>query len=472
MANSVNFRLKLLIDVRRNKVVLAETEQDFVDVLISLLTIPMGNIARLLKSHTTVLGCYKNLNKSVEDMDIGHFETEACKTMLTDLRSTKDIHRKRLKMNMSSTNPSKFFVCPSFFKSDSYGHSAYSNFKNTRCSCGALMTYQIQVPEEEQVEKLIGNKEDGVFVNCRSSFIVTDDLKVTSNSIGVLMKVLNDRGYAGFSDLQETLIDVGFEEVRSLLGCLLSSEAALTCTFLKKTRMMRNLRMLSPPAPKNVKVCSVEVYVRKLDMEILYAECNGDFVDSLLSFLVHPLELACSLSNDNTILGCVGNLCKSQCRGEASKSLLLPSTYSCSNNNLLDYGYQSTTYECLIRNSYSSCEVARSISRLPIAGEKAASLYPSNPKIKSGTSSGYGTGFMKKNTKFIVSNDLTITPMNTSSTIGLLKKLQVDISDLEKYQINISKVELISILRASLISSSALTKGLSNLLVKKPKEEA
>lgn len=146
-------------------------------------------------------------------MGIGHFETEACKTMLTDLRSTKDIHRKRLKMNMSSTNPSKFFVCPSFFKSDSYGHSAYSNFKNTRCSCGALMTSQIQVPEEEQVEKLIGNKEDGVFVNCRSSFIVTDDLKVTSNSIGVLMKVLNDRGYAGFSDLQETLIDVGFEEV-------------------------------------------------------------------------------------------------------------------------------------------------------------------------------------------------------------------------------------------------------------------
>lgn len=75
------------------------------------------------------------------------------------------------------------------------------------------MTSQIQVPEEEQVEKLIGNNEDGVFINCRSSFIVTDDLKVTSNSFGVLMKVLNDRGYAGFSDLQETLIDVGFEEV-------------------------------------------------------------------------------------------------------------------------------------------------------------------------------------------------------------------------------------------------------------------
>ena len=75
------------------------------------------------------------------------------------------------------------------------------------------MDLQIHVPEEEQVEKVIGDVADGVFVNCRSSFIITDDLKVTSNSIGDLMKVLKDLGYTGYSDLQETLIDVGFEEV-------------------------------------------------------------------------------------------------------------------------------------------------------------------------------------------------------------------------------------------------------------------
>ncbi|KAL0800860.1 hypothetical protein Bca101_056035 [Brassica carinata] len=369
MGNSVKFRLKLHIDEKRNKVVLAEAEQDFVDVLLSLLTLPVGNVARLLENHKTfpgVLQCYKNLNKSVADMGINHFETEACKTMLMDVRSSKDIHRRRLKMNMSYTYPTKFFVCPSFLKSDPHSHSTYSNFNSTRCRCGDLMTSQILVPEEEQVEEGIGNNEDGVFVNCRSSFIITDDLKVTSNSIAVLMKVLNDQGYAGFSDLKETLIDVGFEEVRTILGCLFTSEAALTCAFLRKTCMTRNIRMLSPPALKNVKVCSVEVYVRKLDREILYAECNGDFVDSLLSFLVHPLELACALSNDNTVLRCVGNLLRSPCRRAAS----------------------------------------------------------------------------------------------------------VDIGDLERYHLSISKVELISILKASLVSSSALTKGLSNLLVKKPKEEA
>ncbi|KAF8098761.1 hypothetical protein N665_0259s0031 [Sinapis alba] len=263
----------------------------------------MGKIVRLLKNHKTVLDCYKDLNKSIKDMDINRFETEACKTMLMSPRSIKDIHRRRLKMNVAYTNPIKFFVCPSFFESGSYGNMAYNNFKASVCSYEDLMSTQILVPEEEQVDEV---------------------------------------------DLQETVLD-----------------------------------------------------------------------------------LACSLSDDNTdntILGCVGNLCTSPCRVAASKSLLLPQFYNYSNNNLLEYGYQSTTYECLNSNSCSSCKVARC-----------------------------GTGFIKKNTNFIVSNDLTITPMNTYSTIGLLKNMQVDISDLERYQISISRVELINILRASLISSSALT---------------
>ncbi|XP_048592066.1 uncharacterized protein LOC125576316 [Brassica napus] len=212
MANGVKFSLKLLIDEKRNKVVLAEAEQDFVDVLLSLLTLPMGIIAGLLKDHNTILDCYRNLNKSVSEMDIRHFENDAFKSLLLSPKSSKDIHRKRLKLNMSYTSPTEFFVCPSFFKSASCGSRAYSNFR-TICSCGALMDLQVLVPEEEQVEKVIGDVADGVFVNCRSSFIITDDLKVIPNSIGDLINVLKDLGYTGYNDLQETLIDVEFEEV-------------------------------------------------------------------------------------------------------------------------------------------------------------------------------------------------------------------------------------------------------------------
>ncbi|KAL1205783.1 hypothetical protein V5N11_029325 [Cardamine amara subsp. amara] len=51
MAVSAKFSLKLLVDEKRNKVVLAEADQDFVDVLFGLLTLPMGTIAGLLEKH-------------------------------------------------------------------------------------------------------------------------------------------------------------------------------------------------------------------------------------------------------------------------------------------------------------------------------------------------------------------------------------------------------------------------------------
>ncbi|CAH2080035.1 unnamed protein product, partial [Thlaspi arvense] len=305
--------MKLLIDEKKNKVVLAEANQDFVDVLISLLTLPMDKIAKL-------------------------------------------------------------------------------NFNTSRCRCGALIYYQILVPEEDQVGEVIGDSADGVFVSSRSSFIMTDDLNVTLNSIGVIMKVLNDLGYHGFSDLRETQLDVGLEEVL-MKPCITSKLEKLSSHVQKKG-------CVDPGS-----VYSVKVYVRKLDGEILYAECNEDFVDSLLSFLIFPLELACSFS--------------------------------------------------IPHNSWEPRILAKQIKRSLISeGGKIVKVFPNNSKIKPGTSLTCRGGFMKRNTKFIVSNDLIITQMNSSSTIGLLKKMK-----------------LISILKTSLVSSSALTIGLSNLLVKKPKEE-
>ncbi|KAG2311998.1 hypothetical protein Bca52824_023555 [Brassica carinata] len=56
MANSAakpKFILILLIGEEKNKVVLAEAGKDFVDVLCSILTLPMGTIVSLLEKHQT-----------------------------------------------------------------------------------------------------------------------------------------------------------------------------------------------------------------------------------------------------------------------------------------------------------------------------------------------------------------------------------------------------------------------------------
>ncbi|EFH60974.1 hypothetical protein ARALYDRAFT_478225, partial [Arabidopsis lyrata subsp. lyrata] len=316
MARSAKFSLKLLVDEKKNKVVLAEAGHDFVDVLFGLLTLPMGTIARLLENHQKlpqVLGCYKNLKQSVSDMVIDDFETEACKSMLLSPKSSKEIHCRRLKLNIDDTAATTFYVCSKLYESDSC--KVYSNFYNSRCSCGSLMSYSVQVPEDAQVLELLGNAVDGVFVSCRSSFIVTNDLKVMLNSIDEIVKVVNGLGYPNLNELQEMLIDVGSEEVLSLLGNLFTSESALTSTFLMKQSMTTMLPLPPPPMFKTGTVeqgsgCHMKVFVGKLDRKILYAECSEDFIDSLLTFLVLPLESASSLSNDNTIFGCVKNLCR------------------------------------------------------------------------------------------------------------------------------------------------------------------
>ncbi|KAF2558835.1 hypothetical protein F2Q68_00018071 [Brassica cretica] len=396
------FSLRLLVDEKRNKVVLAEACRDFVDVLFSLLTLPMGTIVRLLQKHKQQpmrLGCFNNIYKSVSDMTIDDFETEACRTMLLYPRSIKEIHCRRLKLNIDDTEATKFFTCPLSPRSC----KKYSNFNTSRCSCGDLMTREFQVSEEDQLGSPIGNNDDGVFVSCRSSYIVTDDLRVTLSSLGVISKELNLLGYADFDDVKEILLDAGIKEVLTLLGNFFASDFPLSRTFLGKDFLKRpSTHTLEVGCGKGGHECNVKIFVRKSDKKIIYAECSEDFIDSLLGILALPLELAWSLlSNNGSVLGCVGNLCRSECREASSASTPL-----------------------------------------------------------------------ERDMRFIVSDDLVITPMSSSSTIGLFMKSKINnTSDLEEQEISISKAELINILRASLISHSALTVGLSSRLAKNRKRQ-
>ncbi|CAL9225071.1 unnamed protein product [Arabidopsis halleri] len=151
-------------------------------------------------------------------MDVDNFETQARKKLLLCLKSIKESDCTKLKLTVDDTEASRFFVCPNFISVESCC-KVYSNIRTSRCSCGSSMTREFQVEEEEEV--------DGVFLSCRTSFIITDDLNVALNSTGLVLNVLNDLGYDGFDKLQEMLIDVGFEEVMTLLGCLFSSENSL-----------------------------------------------------------------------------------------------------------------------------------------------------------------------------------------------------------------------------------------------------
>lgn len=242
----------------------------------------------------------------------------------------------------------------------------------------------------------------------------------------------------------------------TLLGYLFNSDTPLTDTFLMKNCVAKKQKFWAPLVQENrvAGPClTLKVFVRKLDRVILYAECREDFVDFLFLFLAIPLEFVGDFSNGNANMGCVGNLCKSvkglsfEEEGEATLTkCVLPHFYSCG-AQLLDVIIQEMPeYECLVTfisyGQYTAGKLCKKIEKNNLGSAKnILKLSPMNPKSK-GTSDSTGIGFVKKKTNFMVSDDLYVTAMNSSSTISILSKLQVNINDIEEKVISIGKAEV------------------------------
>ncbi|KAJ7961309.1 DUF674 family protein [Quillaja saponaria] len=81
-----------------------------------------------------------------------------------------------------------------------------------------------------------------------------------------------------------------------------------------------------------------------------------------------------------------------------------------------------------------------------------------------------GRGFAKEPSMYMVTDDLTVTAFSSISAISYLNRLNIPLTEVEEIVLSIGMKEALSILKASLTSSSALINGL-NLKDKKPKQE-
>ncbi|CAN6804955.1 unnamed protein product [Brassica oleracea var. botrytis] len=77
-----------------------------------------------------------------------------------------------------------------------------------------------------------------------------------------------------------------------------------------------------------------------------------------------------------------------------------------------------------------------------------------------------GSGFVKRGTKFTVTDDLIVTAKKSNSTFSILKKLKGQADDMEVQVISISSAEALNLLKASLVTCSALSSAFRSLLVK------
>ncbi|XP_038691099.1 uncharacterized protein LOC119989564 [Tripterygium wilfordii] len=217
---------------------------------------------------------------------------------------------------------------------------------------------------------------------------------------------------------------------------------------------------------------SLKLLIDSKTSKVLFAEGGKDVVDFLCSILSLPVGTVIRLLKKQGMVGTLGNLYQSiedlndtYLQPDQSKdTLLMPKVAnSATDLPLLLPNLQSTKannlYRCN-RNSYSNC-------RMYVSGDPTAvcpqckylmdteATYVDKPN--KGSSSAEG-GYVKGVVTYMIMDDLAVKPMSTISSVTILNKFNVkDVGALEEKEVNLSMDEGLKLLKASLLTKTALT---------------
>ncbi|KAL2347184.1 hypothetical protein Fmac_001184 [Flemingia macrophylla] len=404
-----------------NKVFFAETGKDFVDILFSFLTLPLGTIARLVQKESNIgplkFGCVNSLYHSVEGLQLGQKQEKSCycnqgthrKTITTLLNLTL----------MTPTLPSIFYI-------------------------------RILIPP---------------------SFVVTDDLIVMPNTADYITSfaLLQNLGIESISSVKEMTLNFPKDKVPDLLKCSLFSQSCLTNLFLEKKPNLQMSRFLYGSFENSGGIqINLKLFIRKADAKILFAIGGKDFADMLLSFLTFPLGGVVRKLGGTSHLGSIDGLYKSvadldenihfnskDAKNKLFDPHLLPffkltnQILPMLNLNLRYYCYHKD--ETIVHLQYSI-----EIQALN-TGCGFKEMLPINPESPA-------EGFVNGTEMYVATDDLVLAPFSLSSSLKLLSRLNTLLGDVTEKVVTIGFKECLSLLKASLTSTSALNDGLGHLL--------
>ncbi|KAJ8615865.1 hypothetical protein MRB53_035237 [Persea americana] len=226
--------LRLLIHKEENQILYAESGNDFVDVLLSFLTMPLGTVIRLTGKQSE-MGSLDNLFGSVEDLDVQYLQSESCKNMLLHPKSASEECRRKLMVNIDDTEPTDYYLCTnaSFpLNSDSDFKHLISTTRQRACRCGRSVSRRMPTRDK----KVGGDGKDGVFVKGKMRYMITDNLQILPVCMRTSLELLTRFGISDPSVLEERDVKLGQKEALSLLKASLISKTVLSEVFLKKPK--------------------------------------------------------------------------------------------------------------------------------------------------------------------------------------------------------------------------------------------
>ncbi|KAI5321794.1 hypothetical protein L3X38_030865 [Prunus dulcis] len=442
-----NISLKALVNKGSNRVIFIESGHEFIDVLISFLTLPMGTIIKLARNHSAPLGigCMKNLYASVKDIDVQHFRTN-CWDMLLCPRNGAGPIVENLEMNIDDCDNTRFFRCSNV---PCWTPTRLSYYNTVPCRCGNLMNIAVDVYAKAGHE---------VFVKGPVRLIISDDLQVLPPETSVSSSLLKKAGAMDSNTIEELSLDIGADEVFNLLMCSFVSKTPLTDIFLKRRpRSMFNKNIGTQQISINSRMIEearnmyseaneifVKLIVSKSKNVVCYAEAGEDFVNLLFSFLMLPLGFILKAARDVSLKGCIDRLYKSV-------------------KNLDGRLWKSDTRKELVVRPKPSPGFC--YQNHPLGIEEASNVLGDQAEIVDPLSQYYedenedsSLGFLKGPAMFMVTDSLVVSSISPILGLSVLNDMNVPITDVEVQTVHVGVEEAFGLLVASFgCESAALT---------------
>lgn len=214
-ASKIRIPLKVLIHKEEERVVFAEGNADFVDILLSFLTLPMGTISKLLSKHSSssqplTIGCFDNLYRSVFNLEAKYYATEGCKQLLVNTRNSAEAECQRLKINIDDT-PVDYFTCTTKGCRDDCVIAYFIKYAEVGCNiCSKLLKKKAYLSNTRVAEQ-------GVFVNPNESFIISNDLWIFPNNPASALTILENTTSTDSKVCEEKTFQIGYSEVNLFL---------------------------------------------------------------------------------------------------------------------------------------------------------------------------------------------------------------------------------------------------------------
>ncbi|KAL8478266.1 hypothetical protein ACS0TY_030240 [Phlomoides rotata] len=380
-AKEVEFSLKVFVNKEKTKVLFAEAEHDFADVLLSFLWLPLGKIVKILEKHygenAPTIGSLNTLYNGLTNPENVTLWTQYGKYALNNPESA--FQNSRLKISVDYINPSRY----------KFGESYH-----------------------------------GCFTPNSASFIISDDLRMLPNMSGSIMQTLAKLGIdmADMNMAEMRNVTLGLKEVIDLLSGALLSCCPLSDLIFDK-RQTTNTTIVSEAGIsmhdqleidanyKSMKMI-LKVMFQKFTKKLLFAQADEDFVDFLFSLLIIPLGRVEWLLGSNTCLNNIDNLHRSIA-------------------DHIDHKYLTVRKEEVMKPEVHNMYYFRHF--IPFCDPRKLShnslQKPEKPLFVGGSRI------------YMVTDDLTVNRLCISSTVSLLNQMKISLSDVKEVELHIGLEE-------------------------------